>query len=177
MAKTWPMRRSSSPTRPSIVRNVPPPIRAGRSARSASERRTYDRGLRAMTWRLRLLVAALVALGLAPDLANAVPLDTAGMTRCEADGFGIDRDPKGSNLRSAPRADAPIIGHMAPMVQIEKDTWTGTTFRILGYKDGWFLVTDPSPIDGIKLAADHADDGRAWLSAKLVGTTLATPFF
>lgn len=124
-----------------------------------------------------LLVAGLVALGLVPGLANAVPLETAGMTKCEAEGFGIDVDPKGTNLRSAPRADAPIIGYLAPMVQITKDERTGTTFKILGYKDGWFLITDPSPIDGIKLSPDHAGDGRAWISAKLVGTTLGTPIF
>jgi len=62
----------------------------------------------------RLLAVTLAFLVLGAGAAHAVPLDTAGMTKCETYGWGTDLDPKGSNLRSAPRIDAPIVGHLAP---------------------------------------------------------------
>ncbi len=105
------------------------------------------------------------------------PLDTSGATKCTfIRGFAIDRDPKGSNLRSAPRADAPIIGHVAPLMNIGSDTWTGVTFDIVGSKDGWLLVKrgETDPPDQFTLDKAHAEDGRGWISARLVSTALST---
>jgi len=125
-------------------------------------------------WRRRLAVLAgvLTAVG----TAEAQPLDTAGATSCVVRGWAKDTDPKGTNVRSAPRANAPIIGHVAPMVRITRDDITGTEFDIVAFKDGWFLVQNGSD-GGLKLDAAHEADGRGWISAKLVGVQLRVPAF
>ncbi|HTE82328.1 MAG TPA: hypothetical protein VK634_16715, partial [Reyranella sp.] len=92
-------------------------------------------------------------------------------------GVATDRDPKGSNLRSAPRADTRIIGHVPPLSNIGQNTWTGAEFEIVGSKDGWRLVHNGERDGDLKLDAVHAGDGRGWLSARLVGTTLRVAAF
>jgi hypothetical protein len=98
-------------------------------------------------------------------------LDTAGVTACEVRGFAIDPDPKGSNVRSAPRANAPIIGRLVPMIHVGGDQYSGVEFEIVAFKDGWFLIQNGSD-DGLKLDAAHKDDGRGWISARLVSVQL-----
>ena len=89
----------------------------------------------------RLTVVLLgIALAAGPVAANAAPLDTTGASQCRTRGFSTDRDPKGTNVRSAPRADAPIIGHLAPLTRISPDTVTGVEFEIVGSRDGWLLI-------------------------------------
>lgn len=105
------------------------------------------------------------------------PLETTGATSCQVRAFAIDRDPKGSNLRSAPRTDAPIIGHVPPLSNIGQNTWTGAEFEIIGSKDGWLLVHNGEQDGDLKFDAAHAGDGRGWLSARLVGTTLRVAAF
>ena len=111
--------------------------------------------------------------GLVAVVANAAPVDT-GASRCKARGYLKDTDPKGTNIRSAPRADAPVIGHLAPLINIGSDTWTGVEFEIVGSKDGWLLVQNGKPETDFKLDAAHAADGRGWVSGRLVGVTLAS---
>ena len=106
------------------------------------------------------------------EAQTAIPLETTGSTACAVRGFATDRDPKGSNLRSAPRADAPIIGHVPPLWSIGQDTWTGAEFEIVGSKDGWLLVRNGEQDGSLKFDAAHVGNGRGWLSARLVGTTL-----
>jgi len=120
------------------------------------------------------LTVVLLGLTLATTQAAAAPLDTAGATQCEARGWAKDKDPKGTNIRNAPRADAPVIGHLAPLTKIAADEWTGVEFDIVGSKGGWLLIKDPTPADGMKLDAEHAADGRGWIWGGLVGTQLAT---
>jgi hypothetical protein len=119
------------------------------------------------------LAVVLLGLGLASTQAAAAPIETAGATHCEVSGFSIDPDPKGTNVRSAPRADAPIIGHLAPRVRVTPVETTGVTFKILGSRDGWLLIRDGSPSESFTLDPANAEDGRGWVSGKLVGTTLA----
>jgi hypothetical protein len=107
--------------------------------------------------------------------AMAQTLDTKGATSCSVQGFATDRDPKGSNLRSAPRADAPIIGHVPPRFNIGGNDWTGLELKIEGSKDGWLLVHDDSPNPSMTFDAARASDRRGWLSARLVSTTLRFP--
>ncbi|CAN5764897.1 hypothetical protein BH11PSE3_BH11PSE3_02420 [soil metagenome] len=116
----------------------------------------------------------LLGFGLAalPAAASAAPLETAGASQCNIRAFAVDRDPKGTNLRSAPRADAPIIGHMAPLESIAPDTKVGVEFYIVGSKDGWLLIRDPDPRDGLKFDPANAADGRGWVSGKLITVNL-----
>jgi hypothetical protein len=124
---------------------------------------------------LRWLAVTLGALA-AGTTAAAQPLDTGGATQCEVRGFAIDRDPKGTNIRSAPRPNARIIGQLVPMIRIGGDEYSGVEFDILAFKDGWFLIKNGSN-DGLKLDAAHKDDGRGWISVRLVGVQLRVPAF
>jgi SH3-like domain-containing protein len=118
------------------------------------------------------LPIVLLGLSLSTTQAVAAPIETAGATQCEVAGFSIDPDPKGTNVRSAPRADAPVIGHLAPRVRVTPVETTGVTFKILGSKDGWLLIRDGDPATAFTLDPANADDGRGWVSGRLVGTTL-----
>src|SRR4030095_6318024 len=110
------------------------------------------------------------SLALAGVAAQAAPLDTAGASQCEFTGYAKDRDPKGTNVRIAPRADAAVIGRLAPLTKISADEWTGVEFDIVGSKDGWLLIKNPNRADGMKLDAAHAADGRGWIWGGLGGT-------
>ncbi len=122
------------------------------------------------------LTVVLLGLALSTTQAAGAPLKTAGATQCEVSGFSIDPDPKGTNVRSAPRADAPVIGHLAPRVRVTPVEITGVTFKILGSKDGWLLIRDGNPPSDLTLDPANADDGRGWLSGRLVGTTLVAVY-
>jgi hypothetical protein len=124
-----------------------------------------------MRCRRTAVLAGLLMVG-CPAMAQT--LDTAGAATCEVRGYAIDRDPKGTNVRSAPRADAAVIGHLVPMIRVDKDEYSGVEFDIAGFKDGWFLIKNGSN-DGLKLDAAHANDGRGWISAQLVGVQLRVP--
>jgi hypothetical protein len=123
--------------------------------------------------RVRCLPVVLLGSSLGATQVAAAPPETAGATPCEVSGFSIDPDPKGTNVRSAPRANAPIIGHLAPRVRVTPVETTGVTFEILGSKDGWLLIRGASPPTSFTLDPANAEDGRGWVSGKLVGTTLA----
>jgi len=124
-----------------------------------------------LRWGLAMLPAVL-AVG-CPAMAQ--PLETNGATSCEVRAFAIDPDPKGSNVRSAPRPNAPIVGHLKPLTRIERDTLVGVEFDIVGSRDGWLLIRNGRPEGGLTLDAAHARDGRGWISGKLAATTLALP--
>jgi hypothetical protein len=111
----------------------------------------------------------------APPQTSGAALDTKGAVVCSVAGYAIDRDPKGSNLRAAPRADAPIIGHVPPLYHVGDEFWTGTALKIVGSKDGWLLVYDDAPNPEMTFDAAHQSDRRGWLSARLVSTSLRFP--
>ena len=83
-----------------------------------------------------LLAAMLGGLLVLPQAQaqTSVPLDMAGAAQCEVRGFAIDRDPKGTNVRSAPRANASVIGRLVPMICVDKDEYSGVEFDIVGFK-------------------------------------------
>ena len=123
-----------------------------------------------------LIVALACVSALASIAAAAQTIDTAGATSCAVRGYATDTDPKGTNVRAAPRPDAPVIGHLAPPTKIDPNTETGVEFDIVGSKDGWLLIRNGSD-GGLTFDAAHRADGRGWVSAKLVGTQLRLPAF
>jgi hypothetical protein len=126
---------------------------------------------------LAAVLGGLVVFPFAPMQAQApAPLDISGAMQCEVRGFAIDRDPKGTNVRSTPSSNAPIIGHLVPMIRIGGDEYSGVEFDIVAFKGAWFLIKNGSD-DGLKLDAAHKDDGRGWISARLVGVQLRVPAF
>ena len=71
----------------------------------------------------RLFVVALGGLpACAHVAANAAPVETTGASQCRARGFATELDPVGTNVRSAPRADAPVIGRVAPRALLGPNT-------------------------------------------------------
>lgn len=111
--------------------------------------------------------------------AQASPVDTSGASACKARGFSTDPDPSGTNVRSAPRANAPVIGRLAPRVRLAPGEYTGVEFEIVGSKDGWLLIRNAKPETDIKWqtaneAADRPSEARGWISGRLVGVTLAS---
>ena len=109
-----------------------------------------------------------------PALAETV--DTAGATSCEIVGFSVDRDPNGANIRSAPRIDAAVIGHLAPLQYPGNDpragVMVGQAFRIVGSRDGWLLIADVEPFEDRQGRPVNGFNGPGWVSGKLVGVQL-----
>jgi hypothetical protein len=124
--------------------------------------------------RLGLVAALLAGLSILPDAAAELMIDMKGASECKARGFSTDTDPKGTNVRSAPRPDAPVIGHLSPQALIGPDTYEGVEFEIVGSKDGWLLIQKPDPETGLKLDSAYTAAGRGWISGRLAGATLGS---
>ena len=124
--------------------------------------------------RYALAVAALFMA--APSLAAPVPkVDTSGATRCEVPGYLADTDPGGTNVRAAPDAHAPVIGHLAreytdPSAKMD----FAPEFTIIGSKNGWMLIRDAK----IGQYGDKPEKtvyaGPGWISGGLVGFSIGT---
>jgi hypothetical protein len=121
-----------------------------------------------------LAAAFATALALAGAPAQAAPVDTAGATQCQVSGWAMDPDPNGTNVRSGPRGNAPVIGHLAPSRKVGQGEYTAPQFDIIGSKDGWLLIRNPRPPTDLKWEPGNAADGRGWVFAKLVGLRLAS---
>jgi hypothetical protein len=114
---------------------------------------------------------AAVAFCLAAVGARAATIEVAGASVCSLKAFAIDRDPQGSNIRSAPRADAPVVAKLPPLWRLGPATLEGAEFGLVGSKDGWLLIENPT--------GDQYDDkkarpfrGKGWISGALVGVTI-----
>jgi len=113
-------------------------------------------------------VLAIICLLASPALATQV--DTAGAGQCDTRGYNKDTDPRGTNLRAAPSAQAPIVGHLPPRQPIEPgaDDLVGAEFDIIGARDGWLLIRNAHAGPDDKLVFK----GPGWISGRLVGFTL-----
>ena len=125
-------------------------------------------GLGATVW----FAAALIGLALAHiGAAPAAGVEAAGASACSIKAFAIDRDPKGSNIRGAPRADARVIAHLPPLWHLDPSTLVGPEFEVVSSRNGWLLIQNPK-------AAQYDDktaqpfDGQGWISGALVGVTI-----
>jgi hypothetical protein len=72
--------------------------------------------------------------------AVAATVETAGVSACALSGWSNDPDPAGLNIRAAPRADAEIVGRVPPSQEQAGDSYAAE-FRIIGSRNGWFLIT------------------------------------
>ncbi len=120
---------------------------------------------------MRISLAALVLL--LPLGAQAAPL--AGVSTCShVQGFSTDTDPKGTNLRAGPDANAPIVGHLPPRhYEKQADLTISADFDVIGSKDGWLQIANAS--DGhIGQDSTFTFKGPAWISGALVGFTVGS---
>ena len=129
-------------------------VKSSRRSRWSSSRATAARG-------------SDVLAGLTAMRAPRLPIVLLGFSLATTQAAAAPIEPDGRRGQ-----DAPVIGHLAPRVRVTPVETTGVTFKILGSKDGWLLIRDGNPSTDFTLDPANADDGRGWVSGRLVGTTL-----
>lgn len=104
---------------------------------------------------------------------------------CDLRAWNGDSDPAGLNVRAAPSRSAPVVGRLQgpvrfrPEMEVSSydDVWR-VPFRIIGYRDGWFLIDGASPHDPsqhvIPARATRTFTGRGWVAAGMVGSALTS---
>lgn len=132
-----------------------------------------------------VLGVCLALLTVRPVAAQPLPADTVA---CDISGYSIDKDRAGAIVRADPDLKARVLGRLAPAQKATKadledvppgDELWRTQYRIIGYRNGWFLIQDAlHPYDdpdrrgvlgrrstgGVKTYT-----GRGWLAAGQVG--------
>ncbi len=123
---------------------------------------------------------------IATAISSAAPAQDlpAGTTACDMGGYSVD--PGAANVRASPRSSARILGKLPPPIKAgPKDEaapvdgiWR-STFRIIGFKDGWFLIEKgrhpldeqeaPPNTGGRSTATVKTFAGRGWIAGSLVG--------
>jgi hypothetical protein len=114
----------------------------------------------------------LATLVLAAAAASA-PVVTTSDAVCSVRGYNADKDMTGTNIRSAPDANAPVIFRLMP--EKEPDDNYGSEFEVIGSKNGWLLIRnaelgaygDGNPKIVFK--------GPGWIAGSLVGFTINDP--
>jgi hypothetical protein len=105
--------------------------------------------------------------------AASAPVVTTSDAVCSVNGYNADKDMSGTNIRSAPDANAPVIFRLMP--EKEPDDTYGSEFEVIGSKNGWLLIRnaelgaygDSNPKIVFK--------GPGWISGALVGFTINDP--
>jgi hypothetical protein len=117
------------------------------------------------------------------DAARARRRLPAGTEPCDIAGWSNDPDPAGMNVRAAPGPSARVVGKVpppwkAPDPSGDRGETFRSEFRIIGYRDGWFLIRDisaPGVAYGERYPRNRPQPyrGQGWVSARLVGAALA----
>ena len=126
----------------------------------------------------KVLVVGLGLAAFAVDAADAQtpPSDPlpAGVTTCQLDAF-TNHYPSGAEdrvIRDAPRGDARVLGHL-PMVEVTNADFTKShqeiaQFRVIGFKDGWFLIEGAHYPE----ASKPLYSGQGWVEGRAITTHL-----
>jgi len=110
-----------------------------------------------------------------------------GTEPCDLGAWSEDRDPNGLNVRSEPSVKARVLGTLPPPYRLKmggsENTPEGgwlTEFRIIGFRDGWFLIEGATPpgkaYEDEKKYPRNAPKpyaGRGWVAANKVGASYA----
>jgi hypothetical protein len=109
------------------------------------------------------------ALCLSALAAAAAPADAASPA-CEIRAFQTDPDPNGTNIRSAPRADAPVIIRLPPRVFLDPghSDSVGWEFAVIGSRNGWLLIKNVHWVN----VPDQLWAGPGWMWGGLAGVSL-----
>lgn len=102
----------------------------------------------------------------ARDVAVEVP---SAESACTLEGWAVDRDPRGLNVRAGPSAQARVLGTLPPLSIGEDRADFGVPFRITASRGGWLRIEgaqdDPSR-SGEPARPTYA--GSGWVSGRLV---------
>jgi len=112
--------------------------------------RTMLLGRDARAW--TLAIAVLVA-----HLPPAQAADT-----CSGRAYLTDPDPKGTNVRAEPRADAPIIGRLPPLLKLTDVDTVGVEFEMSDTRNGWLLIRNAERDDPNGRSRTFAIAGWVW---------------
>ncbi|TPQ40804.1 hypothetical protein C2U70_04275 [Bradyrhizobium guangdongense] len=121
------------------------------------------------------------------DLAAKRASLPEGTEPCDIGAWTQDKDPSGLNVRAEPSVKARVLGTLPAPYRLKmggaENTPEGgwlTEFRIIGFKDGWFLIEGAKPP-----GKDYEDEkkyprnapkpyaGRGWVAANKVGAAYA----
>ena len=110
-----------------------------------------------------------------------------GAEPCDLGAWSEDKDVNGLNVRAEPSAASRVLGTLPPPYRLKisgsengPDGGYFTEFRIIGFKDGWFLIEGAKPP-----GKDYEDEkkyprnapkpypGRGWVAASKVGASFA----
>jgi hypothetical protein len=137
---------------------------------------------------IRIGLGAALILSVFPAFA-APDVVTAGGSGCSVSAYLNDPDPKGTNVRAAPSAKAPVIGQLPPRAKMEDgDEIVGVEFDVIGSKNGWLLVQNhdrgsfkgpgwvfgglvSGTLGGSKLLATPADGAKVLATLQHAGET------
>lgn len=117
-----------------------------------------------------LLVAAFgtACAGFAAATGRDVDIPSAE-TACALEGWAVDRDPRGLNVRAAPSARARVLGTLPPLSVGEDRADFGVPFRITASRGGWLRIEgaqDDPARSGEPARPTYA--GRGWISGGFV---------
>ena len=84
---------------------------------------------------------------------------------CDFYGYTDDPDPTGTNVRSGPGTDNPVLTVLPQ--SIDADGFT-PQFHIIGFDNGWFEIEDVNTGDYDGIGAQKLFAGPGWISASLV---------
>jgi hypothetical protein len=122
------------------------------------------------------------------DLQTAAASLPAGTMPCNIHGWSNDKDLSGLNVRAEPNAQAKVLGKLPPPFKFRarnksENTPDGgwlTEFRIIGFKDGWFLIEGAEPpgkayeLESVyPKTAPRPYAGRGWVAGNKVGANYA----
>lgn len=117
----------------------------------------------------------------AQEAGTAAPTEDApaptampeGARACRIEGWVIDRDPAGLNVRAAPARDAGVLGTLPPYVENGDGRGFGIPVHVQASLDGWFLIEagddDPDRTGG---ARRPVYSGQGWVAANMVRFSL-----
>jgi hypothetical protein len=112
----------------------------------------------------------------------------AGTVPCDLHAWSADRDPKGLNVRAEPSTKARVLGTLPPPFQFRAKNRSENTpeagwlteFRIVGSKEGWFLIEGAEPPgqryeDEKVYPRKHPKPyaGRGWVHGSKIGAAFA----
>ena len=108
----------------------------------------------------------------------------AGVEPCSMTAWSNDKDPAGLNVRAEPSAKAKVLGIVPPpRVMPKKYDAFGpepvkAEFKIIGFRDGWFLIADIKA-PGVPYDAPYPANlpkpykGRGWVAGNKIGAAPA----